>query len=78
VAGPFAPASQPILPATSYWIELATAENALFAFDPTSRMVPTTKTRMTASITAYSAISWPVSSLHSLCSKAPPFSFFPE
>jgi hypothetical protein len=38
-------------------IELATLENTLLAFDPTSRRVPTTITRMTASITAYSAMS---------------------
>jgi hypothetical protein len=31
----------------------------VFAFDPISRMVPTTITRMTASMTAHSAISWP-------------------
>ena len=45
-----------------YWIELATEEKALFAFDPTKRIVPTTRTKMTASITAYSAMSWPSSS----------------
>ena len=39
------------------WIELATEENALFAFGRTRRIVPTTNTRITASITAYSAIS---------------------
>ncbi len=38
-----------------YWIELATEEKALFAFDPTKRIVPTTRTKITASITAYSA-----------------------
>src|SRR5712692_10037059 len=48
-----------------YWIVLATEENALFAFDPTRRIVPTTSTRITASITAYSAMSWP-SSVQSL------------
>jgi len=31
-----------------------------------SRMVPTTKTKITANITAYSAISWPCSSDQSL------------
>ncbi len=36
-----------------YWIELATEENALFAFEPTSRIVPTTRTRMTASVTLH-------------------------
>jgi hypothetical protein len=45
-----------------YCIELATLENALFAFDPISRIVPTTRTSITASITAYSAISCPSSS----------------
>ena len=45
-----------------YCIELATLEKALFALDPIRRIVPTTKTRITASITAYSAISCPVSS----------------
>jgi hypothetical protein len=48
-------------------MELATEENALFAFDPIKRMVPTTKTRITASMTAYSAISCPESSRQSLC-----------
>jgi hypothetical protein len=42
-----------------YWTELATEENTLLALLPTKRMVPTTMTRMTASITAYSAMSWP-------------------
>jgi hypothetical protein len=42
----------------SYWpIELAVAEKTLFACPPTNRIVPTTSTRMTASITAYSAMS---------------------
>ena len=45
---------------------LATLENALFAFDPTRRIVPTTKTTMTASMTGYSAIFWPRSSWMSL------------
>jgi hypothetical protein len=40
-----------------YWIELATLENAAFELVPISRMVPTTRTRITASITAYSAMS---------------------
>ena len=39
--------------------ELATCEKTEFALEPISRTVPTTKTRITASITAYSAISWP-------------------
>src|SRR3981189_1373503 len=43
-------------------MELATLEKALLAFDPIKRIVPTTRTRITASITAYSAISCPVSS----------------
>src|SRR5712672_1060421 len=45
-----------------YWIELAVLENTLLALDPISRIVPTTRTRITASITAYSAISCPSSS----------------
>jgi hypothetical protein len=44
-------------PLRDYWIALPTLENTLFAFDPMSRTVPTTITRITASITAYSAIS---------------------
>src|SRR5580700_1871120 len=40
-----------------YWTELATCEKTVFAFEPISRIVPTTITRITASITAYSAIS---------------------
>src|SRR5271167_2626217 len=36
-------------------------EKALFAFAPIRRTVPITKTRITASITASSAISWPSS-----------------
>src|SRR5258708_16190786 len=47
---------------SGYWIELATLEKALLALDPISRIVPTTRTRITASITAYSAISCPASS----------------
>jgi hypothetical protein len=44
--------------AECYWvIELATAENTLLAFPPIKRIVPTTMTRITASMTAYSAIS---------------------
>ena len=42
-----------------YCIELAACEKTVFAFEPISRMVPTTMTRITASITAYSAMSWP-------------------
>jgi hypothetical protein len=51
---------------SSYCSELATLENALFAFEPIKRTVPTTRTRMTASMTAYSAISCPSSSDQSL------------
>jgi len=40
-----------------YWIELAACERTAFALEPTSRIVPTTRTRITASITAYSAMS---------------------
>jgi pyrroline-5-carboxylate reductase len=36
---------------------LPTAEKTLFAFDPISRIVPTTTARITASMTAYSAMS---------------------
>jgi hypothetical protein len=42
-------------------IELVVAENTLFALPPINRIVPTTNTKMTASMTAYSAISWPSS-----------------
>ena len=38
-------------------IELAADEKTLLAFEPISRIVPTTITRMTASIAAYSAMS---------------------
>ena len=51
----------------AYWSELATLENAVFAFDPIKRTVPTTRTRMTANITAYSAMSCPASSDQSRC-----------
>jgi hypothetical protein len=46
----------------TYWIELPTEEKTLLAPDPINRMVPTTTARITASITAYSATSWPSSS----------------
>jgi hypothetical protein len=49
-----------------YLIELAVAEKMLFALDPIKRTVPTTIRRMTATITAYSAMSWPLSSRKSL------------
>jgi len=42
---------------SSHWSELATLEKALFEFEPRRRIVPTTITRMTASMTAYSAMS---------------------
>jgi len=42
----------------TYWTELATDEKTLLALEPTNRIVPTTITRITANITAYSAISW--------------------
>jgi hypothetical protein len=45
-------------------IELAVAENTLFALPPINRIVPTTKTKMTASITAYAAIPWPSAARH--------------
>jgi hypothetical protein len=47
---------------TCYCNALAAAENALLALEPTSRIVPTTSTRITASITAYSAMSCAASS----------------
>jgi hypothetical protein len=43
--------------AGSYWMELATLENTLFELEPIRRIVPTTMTKITASITAYSAMS---------------------
>ena len=61
-------------------IELAVAENTLFALPPINRIVPTTNTKMTASITAYSAISCPSSCDQSLRRKsvmsAPPCEAF--
>jgi hypothetical protein len=42
-------------------MELAVDEKALFAWEPTSRIVPTTRTKITARMTAYSAMSWPSS-----------------
>src|SRR5712691_7645558 len=47
-----------------YWIALPTDEKTLLALEPINRIVPTTITRITASITAYSAISCPSSSHH--------------
>jgi hypothetical protein len=64
----------------TYWIELLTEEKTLLAPDPINRIVPTTTARITASITAYSATSWPSSShnlpkaqiiVSSLCSFTP-------
>jgi len=54
----------------AYLIELAAAEKTLLAFEPMSRIVPTTITRITASMTAYSAMSCPSSSNQSLRSRA--------
>jgi hypothetical protein len=48
-------------------IELPTAAKVLVAFDPMSRTVAATSTRMTAIITAYSAISCPSCCDHNLC-----------
>src|SRR5438445_9872747 len=48
----------------SYCTALATDENTLLAFEPTNRIVPMTTTRITANITAYSAMSWAWSSSH--------------
>lgn len=47
-------------------MELAVAEKALLALPPISRTVPTTRTRITANMTAYSAMSCPLSSDQSL------------
>jgi hypothetical protein len=47
-------------------MELATLEKTVFELEPIRRTVPTTRTRITASITAYSAMSWPESSDQSL------------
>ena len=49
-----------------YWIALPTCEKTLLAFEPISRTVPTTITRITASITEYSAMSCPSSSAQRL------------
>src|SRR6267154_5991158 len=61
-----APCASPHRWSDRYLIELATEENTLLALEPMRRMVPTTITRMTASITAYSAMSCPCSSRHRL------------
>ena len=57
-------------PTSIYCTELATEEKTLLALEPISRMVPTTITKITASITAYSAISCPCCSDHSLRRKS--------
>lgn len=57
-----------------YWIELAVFEKTLLALDPISRIVPTTRTRITASITAYSAMSCPSSADQSLRTNSDIFS----
>jgi hypothetical protein len=41
-----------------HWIELAAEEKTLFALEPTNRIVPTTRTSITANITAYSFLNW--------------------
>lgn len=41
----------------SYWIELPTLEKTFWALDPMRRTVPTTMTRITASMMEYSATS---------------------
>src|SRR5580698_241662 len=51
-------------------MELATLEKTLFELEPISRTVPTTITRITASMTAYSAMSWPSSCDQSLLRKS--------
>src|ERR1700719_4226696 len=58
-------------------MELDTLENTLFELPPIKRTVPTTITRITASITAYSARSWPCSSDQSLRSDLVMFSSSP-
>src|SRR5579871_3540238 len=62
--------------ALDYCMELATLENTLLALEPIKRMVPTTITRITASITAYSAISCPSCSHQSLRTSFLSMSFF--
>ena len=42
-------------------IELATVEKTVLELDPMRRVVATTMMRITATITAYSAMSWPSS-----------------
>src|ERR1700730_11710617 len=57
--------------AAAYWaIWLATDENTLFALPPIRRTVPITITSITASITAYSAMSCPSSLRHKSVTKS--------
>src|SRR5580704_15292702 len=57
--------------AVAYWaIWLATDENTLFALPPIRRTVPITITSITASITAYSAMSCPSSLRHKSLAKS--------
>src|SRR5262249_41171375 len=63
-----APAARGV--ATHCEIVLATDENTLFAFPPIKRIVPITITRITASITAYSAISCPSSFRHNCLARS--------
>src|ERR1700686_1151655 len=58
------------LAAPAYLIELATDENTLFALPPIRRTVPITITSITASITAYSAMSWPSSLRHKILAES--------
>jgi hypothetical protein len=60
------PASWALNHLAPYLIELATDENTLFALEPTNRIVPTTMTRITANVTAYSAMFCPSSASHAL------------
>ena len=53
----------------SYWIALPTCEKTVLALEPIRRTVPTTITKMTASMTAYSAMSCPCSSCQSWLNK---------
>ena len=55
-------------------MELDTLEKTLLALPPINRTVPTTITKITASITAYSAMSWPCSSDQSLLNSLVTFS----
>src|SRR6476660_280710 len=54
----------------TYWIELATSEKMLFDLPPINFTVPTTMTKITASMTAYSAMSCAESSAHNCPRKA--------